>query len=82
MLDEFIFLTLKNIQDSDSFFKVINRGISPVHVKLPNNQLLDLRHNLALQNYITFNSPYSTIDCIELYLMNEGDANQLIQLFG
>lgn len=78
---DYICISLSSIQDTTTFFDVIDQSLTPIYIKLSNGELKDLRRNLALQNYLTWMSPYNVISHIDLFLTHEEEAKRLVSLF-
>lgn len=78
---DYICISLSSIQDTTTLFDVIDQSLTSIYIKLSNGELKDLRQNLALQNYLTWMSPYNVISHIDLFLTHEEEAKRLVSLF-
>lgn len=78
---DYICISLSSIQDTTTLFDVIDQSLTSIYIKLSNGELKDLRQNLALQNYLTWMSPYNVISHIDLFLTHEEEVKRLVSLF-
>lgn len=72
-------LTLNNILDGDRFLEVIDQCQQAVNFRLPNGKVQDLRRNVLLHNYLTWQTQLGEINRIELECHYQEDVERLIQ---
>lgn len=71
-------LTLWGIKDSEAFFELVNHCEMPVKIQVPGGELKDLRNSVLLQNYLTWESPTSAINCVEVFCHSEADIVSML----
>ena len=74
-----IALMLKGIKDSEAFFELVDRCKAPVKIQVPGGDLHDLRGNVLLQNYLTWESPISAIECVEVFCHTGADLASILE---
>ncbi len=72
-------LTLNHITDGDRFLEVIDQCQEAVNFRLPNGKVQDLRQNILLHNYLTWQTQLGEIKHIELDCHCQEDVECLIQ---